>query len=50
MGIFLKNARKKEEFSQGDYFQNELKEVITNIWENQMFLDNQDLEDLKKFT
>ena len=50
MGLYLKQAEKSSNLTQGEYFQSELKNIITNIWNNQLFLDNKDLEELKKFT
>ena len=49
MGLYLKQAEKPSELLQGEYFQQELMEVLTKIWNNQTFLDNKDLNELKKF-
>jgi len=50
MGLYLKQAEKPSELLQGEYFQQELMEVLTKIWNNQTFLDNKDLNELKKYT
>jgi hypothetical protein len=50
MGLYLKEARKPTEFTQGDYFQQELQDVLVKIWENQNHLEPEDLIELKKYT
>lgn len=50
MGLYLEQAEKPSELLQGEYFQQELMEVLTKIWNNQTFLDNKDLNELKKYT
>jgi len=50
MGLYLKEARKPTQFVQGRYFQHELMDLLVKIWENQNHLEQEDLNELKKYT